>query len=461
MVAGLLRLQSLDLPLDRDEGEYATLAWLWRSNQGLVYRDYHEQKPPLAPAFYAASQGLLGESLEALRASALLWQLATAALLSLLGARLFGFQAGLWAGLAFALFSTGQRIQGLGANTESFLSLWLGLAFLSLLKPQPRWLLAGSLVGLASLFKQPAVLALPAFAFAFEPGPGLSRRRAAFRLALGAALPWVFVLAFFATQGAAPAFWENVVSYNFRYVGAGLAAWWQGARAAFLGLAPEQGALWVLAALGGWKLRKDGSFSALPLFAWGLSMALGAGLSGRFYPHYFQPLAAPLALLAGFGITTIGRAWIRAGAALACLGFFAMTNGPTWAAKDGAEKSRALFGTELFSQAARAAEVVAMRSPEGSRLFIWGAEAEAYYLSRRAPATRFLYYYLFTGEAPPVKGGEEEVLAALEDPWTSAVIAQPLDPRDPFQRRMVELMQKHFHPRVDLAPPFIVGIRKR
>jgi len=43
------------LALDRDEGEYATLAWAWMQGLGIPYRDFLEQKPPLAPCYAAAS----------------------------------------------------------------------------------------------------------------------------------------------------------------------------------------------------------------------------------------------------------------------------------------------------------------------------------------------------------------------------------------------------------------------
>jgi len=57
-------------------------------------------------------------------------------------------------------------------------------------------------------------------------------------------------------------------------------------------------------------------------------------------------------------------------------------------------------------------------------------------LSQRRPATRFLFHYPFTGEAPPWPGGEDDILKAMEDPATSAVlVCAQRDRADPFQRR--------------------------
>src|ERR1700677_3188567 len=75
--AVLLRLPSLNLLLDRDEGEYATLAWLWRSGAGLPYRDWLEQKPPLAIAMNALAQAFRGDGVLGLRLLSLAWIVAT------------------------------------------------------------------------------------------------------------------------------------------------------------------------------------------------------------------------------------------------------------------------------------------------------------------------------------------------------------------------------------------------
>src|ERR1700722_5015389 len=75
--AVLMRLPSLNLLLDRDEGEYATLAWLWRSGAGLPYHDWLEQKPPLAIAMNALAQAVCGDGVLGLRLLSLAWIAAT------------------------------------------------------------------------------------------------------------------------------------------------------------------------------------------------------------------------------------------------------------------------------------------------------------------------------------------------------------------------------------------------
>jgi hypothetical protein len=99
--------------------------------------------------------------------------------------------------------------------------------------------------------------------------------------------------------------------------------------------------------------------------------------------------------------------------------------------------------------------------PPSSNLFIWGDEAELYYLAQRRPATRFLFTYPFTGEAPPWPDGQGEMLAGLMDYNTgAAVMSKPLDPGDPFQKNLLDGLRQQYVPEAGV-PGFLLGARKR
>ena len=103
-----------------------------------------------------------------------------------------------------------------------------------------------------------------------------------------------------------------------------------------------------------------------------------------------------------------------------------------------------------------AAEWINAHTPEGSRLWIWGSEAELFFLSQRSPATRFLFHYPFSGEAPAWPGGEQELKAGLLNPQTqAAVLSVPLP-----NRELMEIFLKNYSQRSDVAPPFLIGLRK-
>jgi 4-amino-4-deoxy-L-arabinose transferase-like glycosyltransferase len=458
----LLRLPSLDLPLDRDEGEYASLAWTWSHGLGLPYRDYLEQKPPLSILLNRAAFAIGGESPEALRRFALLWQLlCDAALFLLLWRHRESAFVATCAALLYACLSVSARCQGLAANTESWMSLPLILAFFFLLPEAEsrHWLLAGLALGLAALAKQSALPALLLLPFLLEE-EWVSRARALLWAMLGAlvfpGLAWLY----FALQGGAAAFWNCVVGYNFSYAGQGSAPW-NNLFVAFWNLGREDWPLWVALGLGAWMMWKESQEGSRLYWVWFLAVLCGSLLGGRPYPHYFLPLAAPLSALVALILAANPRLWWR-GVILGFYAlFFALGNIFLWTAEDGAARSVALYGLDNFAKAPAIAAAIEQRTPQGSKLFVWGAEAELFFLSSRQPATRFLFDYPFTGEAPPWPGGGDELLQAMEDPSTAAVVLEPgFDYRDPLQRRLGERLEQSFELHADLVPGVMIGFRK-
>ena len=77
ILVSLLRLPLLDLPLERDEGEYAYIAW--RMSLGEVpYRDWFDQKPPGVFAIYFLARFLPMPEISAIHFMAYLSVLANA-----------------------------------------------------------------------------------------------------------------------------------------------------------------------------------------------------------------------------------------------------------------------------------------------------------------------------------------------------------------------------------------------
>lgn len=500
LAALALRLPSLNLLLDRDEGEYATLAWLWRTRAGLPYRDWLEQKPPLAVALNALAQTLCPDGVLGLRLLSLAWTLATVLGLFLLVERLaargrlgrrLGQDPDLRAacaglcGLAGAVLLSGCRTQALAANTETWQSLPL-LAALALAlglgrlpgsglpaagRPgRARLLLAGACVGAASLFKQPALVGAPLLAWVAQ-GEGDAFLPGLVWTLAGALLPWAAAWATFAAQGAGPDFLYCVLGYDQGYVAQGMAGAW--GRGLGLGrrLLPELGAWAGLAVLGWRALGREGAGRRW-LAAWLLVGLASLAASGRFYPHYAVPLLAPLALLGGFGLAGLlpGApgwsprrlprflrlallAWAAAG--------YAWCDGALWLRPDAASRTLRVYGWAGFVEAPLAARRIQQLCPPDKKLFIWGDEAELYYLSGRRPSSRFLFVYPFTGEAPAWPGGEAELLAGELGPDTgAAALDQPLDRQDPLQQRVLDGLNGQYG--VDRGVPgYILGARKR
>src|SRR5262249_13963350 len=92
-LALVLRYPVADVPLERDEGEYAYIAQRWLDGE-VPYKASFDQKPPGVFVAYAVFIAALGPSPAALHWGAQLYTVGTLALLYLLGRKLFTARVG-------------------------------------------------------------------------------------------------------------------------------------------------------------------------------------------------------------------------------------------------------------------------------------------------------------------------------------------------------------------------------
>jgi hypothetical protein len=120
LITTAIRLPLLPIPLERDEGEYAYIAWRLGYDE-LPYRDWFDQKPPAVFYVYRLALMLPFEPIRAIHFVALLFSATSACALFFLGLR---FMDRFWAWLAgalFALLAVDPSVQGTAANTELFM----------------------------------------------------------------------------------------------------------------------------------------------------------------------------------------------------------------------------------------------------------------------------------------------------------------------------------------------------
>jgi hypothetical protein len=282
----------------------------------------------------------------------------------------------------------------------------------------------------------------------------------------GLSLAWALAWAPFAFQGGGLAFLNCTLAYNEGYVVSGQSQAW--ARAAGLAwhLAPELGLAALLAVGGAWRLwRERGRFGWLA--AWGGLGLIALAASGRYYPHYAILLMGPLAVLVGLGVDALWQAaassrqrWGALLAVAAATLAWGWVQWPLWRAAEPPQRTWELYHVPSFCTAPQAALRIQAACPEGRRLFLWGDDAEIFYLSRRAPTTRFLFTYPFTGEAPAWPSGDQELKAALLDPSTgAAAIVRALDAQKPLQFDLLHGLQDGFKEE-DGVPGWILGSRR-
>jgi hypothetical protein len=205
-----------------DDGAYTLIAQ--KLNAGArLYRDAVDNKPPLIYATFAAVFRALGSGAPAgMKVLTLVAQLASALLLAALGRRLFGARAGALAGLLFSFAAvTGLAKDFAAPNTELFANPFIVGALVLLARDLERpsrgaLLAAGSLIGLATLYRLPAAAALlGVLLFLWSTRlPRWERVRMTFQIVAGFAAPLAIAAAYFWGRGTAADLWLWVVRGN-------------------------------------------------------------------------------------------------------------------------------------------------------------------------------------------------------------------------------------------------------
>lgn len=428
-----LRWHLREVPLERDEGEYAYFGQLLL--RGLPpFRFAYSMKLPGTQGAYALAMATLGQTAAGIRIGLLLVNAGTTALLFLLGRRLLGTLGGLAAALSFAWLSTSSAALALFGHATHFVVLPAVAGLLLLLRAaetrrRTAFFAGGLLLGTALLMKQPggAFLLFAAAWLAWSRlRAGVAPRRLAVEegaLLAGAAVPLALVVAWVWAGGTLGDFWFWVVRYAREYSTALSAS--DGAAnlarsaSAILGEAPL---LWMLAGAGllavawrGGPLPGRAFLLALPAFSF-----LGVS-SGLYYrPHYFIMALPAAALLAGAAVHLAARRWGRP-AALAGLGLV-IAGGlqSAWTQRDllfrmtPAQVSRALYGPNPFPESPEIARYLATRTLPGDRIAVLGSEPQIFFYARRLSATGHIYAYGLMEPQPLARAMQQQMAREVE-----------------------------------------------
>ncbi len=433
----VVRLRVADMPLERDEGEYAYAGQLIL--QGTPpYQAAYNMKFPGTYYSYAAILATFGETPAGIRDGLLLVNAATIVLVFLVGRRWFGAPAALVAAWVFALMSMSPRILGLFAHATHFVLLPLMAAVWVVVDRAPatrrRALVTGVLVGLAVLMKQHAVVFVPCLA-AFVlwrdwrfSATGLSRLTSASLVLVGAAVPFAVLGAALALQGVFGAFWYWTIDYARAYVsevplskapGAFARTWWWIAQSS-LPLWAGAGVGLVLLWAGRWPAEARVSLT-------GLAVASFGALSPGFYfrEHYFILLLPAVALLTGVGVETMSRwRWrvlphgLPGGVALAlvaaCSAVLIVGQRTMLFAASPDDLSRAVYPASHFVDARQVAQVLRDNTAPDDRIAVLGSEPEIYFYADRRGATGYIYMYPLMETQPYASRMQDEMIGQVE-----------------------------------------------
>ncbi len=433
-----IRIRMLDMPLERDEGEYAYAGQLIL--QGIPPYDLaYNMKLPGTYAAYSLILGIFGQTPRAVHIGLLLINTATVILMYFLGARLFGRLAGVISSAVYSLLSAGVLVLGFAGHATHFVVLPAIGGILLLLKgleserPLP-YFWSGLLLGVAFIMKQPGIFFVifsGLYLLRSEWQRPAERRGKALRCGvffLGAILPFTLTCLILLRAGVFHKFWFWTFSYAREYATAvgisdGIQLLWY-TTARIIGPAVW---IWCIAAAGLAALLWNREARTRAVFTSGfLFFSFAAVCPGLYFrSHYFILLLPAISLLAGIAVSTSARGIFDLSrslrlAAIPVIVFFAAFAAAVfhqrelYFEKDPIAACRSVYGENPFPEAVTIADYIRASTPKSARIAILGSEPEIYFYSGRRSATGYIYMYPLMEGQKFASNMQKEMISEIE-----------------------------------------------
>ncbi len=463
-----VRVRLGDMPLERDEGEYAYIGQLILQGDA-PYRDAYNMKLPGTYLAYAVSMAIFGQTPTGIHLGLAIVNAATIWLMFLLGKRILDTASGVVAAVAYGLMSLSPDVLGLAGHATHYVVLPAVGGILLLLRAVETRALkfhfaAGILFGLAFVMKQHGVffgvfggiyLIWVRWGGQWAGGRGTGRKprwRPAAGSNLrkeettrvdwsglikeltlfsgGCVLPYLVVCLWLWAAGVLPQFWFWTVTYGSKYAGAlPLVKAADMTSYALRAIVGPNLVVWLLPWVGmlmmWWDERLDINrrflLSALLLFS---LVAISVGF--YFRQHYFILLLPVLSLLIAVGVSRSLRLlqgdrslelFLALGvvciAGLAAGGIL-IVNGPVWFTHSPKKAAETIYTSSVFGDARELADFIQKNTKPDARIAVIGSEPEIYFYSRRRSATGHIYTYALMETHPYAARLQDEMIKQVE-----------------------------------------------
>ncbi len=427
LAAAVLRINLLDTPLERDEGEYAYVGQRLLAGEA-PWAHAGNMKFPGTSVAYALVMLVFGQTVVGIHLGLMLVNAATTVAIFTLGRLLLDARAGVVAAAVWAFLSVSRQFLGSQAHATHFVALAVVVGAALLVKSVATHrlaptCLAGVCFGIAVVMKQHAVtFAAAALVGTLLGAPRAMRLRHVGALVVGIAAPLVAMLIWLAAAGVMPTFWFWTVTYARVYA---TDVTWREALTACATvpgfLLMESVLLWGTVAAGSLLALVEGSVRRR---LWPIALLLLAGAVATmpgfyFRPHYFVVVLPAVALLAAAGVCAAGRlAGARARVATTALVVVAVGVGVARQADylfedDVRSVSRSMYGASPFVEATRIGAWLNEHTTSNDVIGIVGSEPELAFYAQRQLATGFLYIYPLLERHPYTQQMQAEWSAEL------------------------------------------------
>jgi hypothetical protein len=415
----LVRWRLRDMPLERDEGEYAYMGRLVLDGVP-PYREAGNHKFPGTYLAYAGIMAAFGETPAGIRTGFTLVNAATIVAVFLVGRRISGDVGAVTAAASYAVLSLGSGVLGLAAHLTQFamLPLAVGLALLVHARGMGWIVAAGLCMGLAVVVRQTslAFVALGAAWVAMAaPRRAPVARTVAFLVA--SVIPVLAMAGWLWRAGVFPEFWRWTVTQAITYgsqtaLADGLVSF----RTSAAEVVWPAALLWCGAGVGiACALVRRDEHAVLLL---GLLLASAATVASGllFRTHYYVQMLPAVALLLGYGAAVLwrrGPVVVLLVVVVALLGavrsdadvFFTL-------APDAV--ARRLYGVNPFPESPVIARYLHEHTQPSDRIAILGSEPQILFLADRRAATDVLYTYPLVEVQPGAHALQEKTAHEIE-----------------------------------------------
>jgi len=439
-----IRIRLLEIPLERDEGEYAYAGQLIL--QGIPpYKLAYNMKFPGTYAAYALIMSIFGQSIQAIHIGLLLINVATIALIFLVGRRLINTMAGVTAAASYAVLSVSPSVLGLAAHATNFVILPVLGGILLLLKEQRvtalepsqpnqlvRLFASGLLFGIGALMKQPGLLFIP-FGVIYIVWNDLNRRLSLNRMLLrilifvtGAVVPLGVTSLILWYAGVFDKFWFWTINYAWQY---GSLLSLSQAPQMFFTSANEVvltgWPVWILAGIGALMGLWDQRRRAGILFLMGFLLFSALAVCPGFYfrTHYFILILPAVSLLAGAAISKLteileGRIILIRFVPLfvfaVALSVPILLDKKIFFEVSPNQACGLIYPDNPFLESVRIGTYVREHTEPGDTIAVLGSEPEIYFYSHRHSATGYIYTYGLMEPQKYARQMQQEMIREIE-----------------------------------------------
>ena len=434
-----IRLRLLQMPLERDEGEYAYAGQLIL--HGIPpYLEAYNMKLPGVYVSYALIMAVFGQTIAGIHIGLILVNSGCIVLLFFLAKRLFDSVAGLVACASFAVLSMSPSVLGMAAHATHFVVLpTLGGLLLLLKNSESRRPLivfsSGLLFGLAFVMKQPGVFFI-VFGMLYLVWANVRMRPIAWRkvlvetgyFSLGAAIPFGLTCLILFAVGVFSRFWFWTFSYAGQYVSEtpvsrAPAEFWEAVK----GAASPCVWLWAVAGVGLISVWWIKTWRVNAIFVAGLFVFSFLAVCPGFYfrQHYFIPVLPVIAILAGAAVSSarhfleqkcfppVLQLWMPVALFLLALCHSVIQQERFFFDLSPQDACRALYGSG-FPESIEIARYVKTNSAPTDRIAVFGSEPQIYFYAGRRSATGYIYAYSLMEEQKYALKMQRQMIAEIE-----------------------------------------------